>query len=199
VHRTLEKDVRLNAGSYYTVTGAAEAQAQARRELITHSALAAAAIAILLMLAFSSLRNLMITFVNLPFALIGGILAALAGGGWLSLGSVVGFVTLFGITLRNSIMLVSHFQHLVEREGHAWNIDTAILGASQRLPSILMTALVTGLGLMPLVLGSGEPGREIEGPMAAIIVGGLATSTILNLLVLPTLLLHYGRFERQQA
>ncbi|MDP2870198.1 efflux RND transporter permease subunit [Methyloversatilis sp.] len=196
VERTLRDDVKLNAGSYYTVTGAAEAQAQARRELVTHSALAAAAIAILLMLAFSSSRNLVITFVNLPFALIGGVLAALAGGGWLSLGSVVGFVTLFGITLRNSIMLVSHFQHLVEREGHPWNLDTAILGASQRLPSILMTALVTGLGLMPLVLGSGEPGREIEGPMAAIIVGGLTTSTILNLLVLPTLLLHYGRFAK---
>ena len=196
VQRTLRDDVKLNAGSYYTVTGAAEAQAQARRELVTHSALAAAAIAIMLMLAFSSSRNLVITFVNLPFALIGGVLAALAGGGWLSLGSVVGFVTLFGITLRNSIMLVSHFQHLVEREGHPWNLDTAILGASQRLPSILMTALVTGLGLMPLVLGSGEPGREIEGPMAAIIVGGLTTSTILNLLVLPTLLLHYGRFAK---
>jgi Cu/Ag efflux pump CusA len=196
VQSTLRDDVKLNAGSYYTVTGAAEAQAQARRELVTHSALAAAAIAILLMLAFSSSRNLVITFVNLPFALIGGVLAALAGGGWLSLGSVVGFVTLFGITLRNSIMLVSHFQHLVEREGHPWNLDTAILGASQRLPSILMTALVTGLGLMPLVLGSGEPGREIEGPMAAIIVGGLTTSTILNLLVLPTLLLHYGRFAK---
>lgn len=195
VHRTLKTDVKLNAGSYYTVTGAAEAQAQARRELITHSALAAAAIAVLLMLAFTNLRNLAITFVNLPFALIGGVLAALAGGGWLSLGSVVGFVTLFGITLRNSIMLASHYQHLVEREGHAWNVDTAILGAAQRLPSILMTALVTGLGLMPLVLGSGEPGRELEGPMAAIIVGGLATSTLLNLLVLPTLLLHYGRFS----
>lgn len=199
VQRTLRDDVKLNPGSYYKVTGAAEAQAQARRELVTHSALAAAAIAILLMLAFSSARNLVITFVNLPFALIGGILAALAGGGWLSLGSVVGFVTLFGITLRNSIMLVSHYQHLVEREGHVWNIDTAILGAAQRLPSILMTALVTGLGLMPLVLGSGEPGREIEGPMAAIIVGGLTTSTILNLLVLPTLLLHYGRFARDAA
>ncbi|MCP4638442.1 MAG: efflux RND transporter permease subunit [Methyloversatilis sp.] len=197
VHRALREQVKFNPGSYYKVTGAAEAQAQARRELTTHSLLAAAAIAILLMLAFSNLRNLMITFVNLPFALIGGVLAALAGGGWLSLGSVVGFVTLFGITLRNSIMLASHYQHLVEVEGRVWNIDTAIVGAAERLPSILMTALVTGLGLMPLVLGSGEPGREIEGPMAAIIVGGLATSTLLNLLVLPTLLLHYGRFERR--
>jgi Cu/Ag efflux pump CusA len=117
-------------------------------------------------------------------------------GGWLSIGSLVGFVTLFGITLRNSIMLVSHYQHLVEVDGHVWNVDTVLLGASERLPSILMTAIVTALGLMPLVIGSGEPGREIEGPMASIIVGGLVTSTILNLLILPTILLHYGHFGR---
>jgi Cu/Ag efflux pump CusA len=132
--------------------------------------------------------------VNLPFALIGGIVAVFATGGWMSLGSLVGFVTLFGITLRNSIMLVSHYQHLVEVEGLPWNTDTALRGAAERLPSILMTALVTALGLMPLALGSGEPGREIEGPMATIIVGGLATSTLLNLLVLPAILLHFGRF-----
>jgi Cu/Ag efflux pump CusA len=94
-------------------------------------------------------------------------------------------------------MLVSHYQHLVQVEGHAWNVETALLGASERLPSILMTAIVTALGLMPLVVGSGEPGREIEGPMASIIVGGLVTSTILNLLILPTVLLRYGRFVRQ--
>ena len=122
-------------------------------------------------------------------------LAALAAGGALSLGSLVGFVTLFGITLRNSIMLVSHYQHLVEHEQQTWGLQTALRGAAERLPSILMTALVTGLGLMPLALGTGEPGREIEGPMATIIVGGLATSTLLNLLVLPTILLHFGKFE----
>ncbi|HSD61674.1 MAG TPA: efflux RND transporter permease subunit, partial [Burkholderiales bacterium] len=119
---------------------------------------------------------------------------ALAAGGWVSLGSLVGFVTLFGITLRNSVMLVSHYQNLVEEDGLPWDRETAIRGACERLPSILMTALVTALGLLPLALGSGQPGREIEGPMATIIVGGLATSTILNLLVLPTILLHYGRF-----
>jgi Cu/Ag efflux pump CusA len=97
--------------------------------------------------------------------------------------------------LRNSIMLVSHYHYLVEEEGIPWNFDTVLRGAGERLPSILMTALVTGLGLMPLALGSGEPGREIEGPMATIIVGGLATSTVLNLLVLPTILFHFGRFN----
>ena len=152
----------------------------------------------LLLLAFGSLRHTLLTSINLPFALIGGVVAVLATGGWLSLGSVVGFVTLFGITLRNSIMLVSHYQHLVEGEGRAWNMETALLGAEERLPSILMTALVTGLGLLPLALGSAEPGREIEGPMAIIIVGGLMSSTVLNLLVLPTVMRRYGRFGARE-
>jgi Cu/Ag efflux pump CusA len=110
----------------------------------------------------------------------------------------VGFVTLFGITLRNSIMLVSHYQHLIDEEDMIWGLETAIIGATERLPSILMTALVTALGLLPLAVGSGQPGREIEGPMAIIIVGGLITSTILNLLILPTIMLHFGRFEKHQ-
>src|SRR5262249_28731048 len=107
----------------------------------------------------------------------------------------VGFVTLFGITLRNSIMLISHYQHLVQVESATWGLETALRGASERLAPILMTALVTGLGLLPLSLGSGDPGREIEGPMASVILGGLVTSTLLNLLVLPTLALRYGMFD----
>lgn len=186
--------IDLSEGNYVTYTGTARAQAEARTDLLVHSALAGVGIFLLLYLAFNNLNNLAITFVNLPFALIGGVLAVLATGGWMSLGSLVGFVTLFGITLRNSIMLVSHYQHLVEVEGLEWNAATAMRGAGERMPSILMTALVTALGLMPLALGSGEPGREIEGPMATIIVGGLVTSTLLNLLVLPAILVHFGRF-----
>ena len=186
--------VKLSEGNYLAYAGTAQAQAQARSDLLLHSALAGIGIFLLLYIAFNNLHNLLITFVNLPFALIGGVIAVFASGGWMSLGSLVGFVTLFGITLRNSIMLVSHYQHLVEVERLPWNADTALRGAAERLPSILMTALVTALGLMPLALGSGEPGREIEGPMATIIVGGLATSTLLNLLVLPAILLHFGRF-----
>jgi len=153
----------------------------------------------MLYIAFGRLRNLLLTFANLPFALIGGVLAAMFTGGWISLGSLVGFVTLFGITLRNSIMLVSHYQHLVDEENMIWGLETVIRGASERLPSILMTALVTALGLLPLAAGSGQPGREIEGPMATIIVGGLSTSTILNLLILPTIMLHFGRFEKREG
>ncbi len=198
MQKRVRSEVHLAPGNYLTFTGEAEAQAQSREDLLVHSLLAGVGIFLLLYVAFGHLRNLLLTFANLPFALIGGVLAVLFTGGWISLGSLVGFVTLFGITLRNSIMLVSHYQHLVDKEDLVWGLETAIRGASERLPSILMTALVTALGLLPLAAGSGQPGREIEGPMATIIVGGLVTSTILNLLILPTIMLHFGRFEKQQ-
>ena len=95
-------------------------------------------------------------------------------------------------------MMISHYEHLVGVEGMTWGLNAALRGASERLAPILMTALVTGLGLLPLALGSGDPGREIEGPMATVILGGLLTSTVLNLLVLPALALRYGRFEKPQ-
>ncbi|MFW5432652.1 MAG: efflux RND transporter permease subunit [Methylophilaceae bacterium] len=197
IRKRIKSDVKLHKGNYLEFTGEAEANAQSREDLLVHSILAGVAIFLMLYVAFGRLRNLLLTFVNLPFALIGGVIAALLTGGWISLGSLVGFVTLFGITLRNSIMMVSHFQHLVDEENCIWNFETCIRGACERLPSILMTALVTGLGLLPLAIGSNQPGREIEGPMATIIVGGLVTSTILNLLILPTIMLHFGRFEKQ--
>ncbi|HUL67483.1 MAG TPA: efflux RND transporter permease subunit [Burkholderiaceae bacterium] len=186
--------LKLAPGTHVELTGAGQAQARARRELIGTALVACVGVAALLWLAFGSLRHLALTFVNMPFALVGGVAAVLAGGGVISVGAVVGFVTLFGITLRNSIMLVSHYQHLVAVERMDWNLDTALRGARERLPSILMTALVTALGLAPLALGAAEPGREIEGPMAIIIVGGLVSSTLLNLLVLPAALLRFGRF-----
>lgn len=194
----IKSDVVLSDGTYLEFTGAAEANAKSRQALILQSFLAAVAVFLMLYIAFGRLRNLLLTFANLPFALIGGVLAVLFTGGWISLGSLVGFVTLFGITLRNSIMMVSHYQHLIDAENCVWGLETCIRGASERLPSILMTALVTALGLLPLAAGSGQPGREIEGPMATIIVGGLITSTILNLLILPTIMLHFGRFEKAQ-
>jgi CzcA family heavy metal efflux pump len=192
----LNSELTLSPGTYLEFTGAAEANAKSREKLILQSALAGVSVFLMLYIAFGRLRNLLLTFANLPFALIGGVLAVMLTGGWISLGSLVGFVTLFGITLRNSIMMASHFQHLVDEENCVWGLETCIRGASERLPSILMTALVTALGLLPLAVGSGEPGREIEGPMATIIVGGLVTSTILNLLILPTIMLHFGKFER---
>jgi Cu/Ag efflux pump CusA len=123
------------------------------------------------------------------------VLAVALSGAVISLGSIVGFVTLFGISLRNTIMMVAHYEHLVLVEGRPWNLAAAIEGAADRLVPILMTSLVTGLGLLPLALGAGEPGREIEGPMALVILGGLATSTLLNLAVLPMLALRFARFK----
>lgn len=196
IRATLHNKLQLTSGNYLEFSGEAEANAQSRQDLVIHSLVAGVAIFLMLYIAFGRLRNLMLTFANLPFALIGGVVATFFTGGWISVGTLVGFVTLFGITLRNSIMMVSHFQHLVDKEGCSWNLETCIRGASERLPSVLMTALVTALGLLPLAIGSGEPGREIEGPMATIIVGGLISSTILNLLILPTIMLHFGRFEK---
>jgi Cu/Ag efflux pump CusA len=149
----------------------------------------------LLWLAFGERSRLLLVVANLPFALVGGVLAVFVTGGLLSLGSLVGFVTLFGIATRNAVMLVSHFDHLVRQEGEHWGARAAVRGAMERLGPILMTALVTALGLLPLALGSGDPGREIEGPMAIVILGGLTTSTLLSLFVLPTLALRFGRFD----
>ncbi len=127
--------------------GAAEAQAKARRDLIAYSALAGLGIVVLLAVVTGSVRNLILVLVNLPFAFVGGVAAVAATGAVVSLGSIVGFVTLFGISLRNTIMMVSHYEHLTAVEGRAWSRATAIDGAADRLVPILMTSLVTGLGL----------------------------------------------------
>ena len=194
--KRIDAALKLPQGYSIVFAGEAQAQASAQRELMLYFVVAAVVICLLVYLALRDTRGLVLVMSNLPFALVGGALMVFASGGLLSLGSMVGFVTLFGITLRNSIMLVSHYQHLVQREGHPWNSETATLGASERLAPILMTALVTGLGLLPLAIQSGEPGNEIEGPMAVVILGGLFTSTLLNLLVLPALALRFGRFAR---
>lgn len=179
---------------YVEFSGAAEAQAASTRDLLIHSLLAGIAVLVLLSLTMSHYRNVVLVLMNLPFALVGGVLAVFATGGWLSIGSLVGFVTLFGITLRNSMMLMAHYEHLVTAEGMRWGLEAALRGARERLAPILMTALVTALGLLPLAIGSSAPGREIEGPMALVILGGLVTSTALNLLILPMLARRFGRF-----
>ena len=189
--------IKLSPGNYFEITGSAAENAKSRESLIVHSILVGFVVLLLLYIAFGSLLNLGLTLINLPFALIGGVIAVIFSGGSISIGSLVGFVTLFGITLRNSIMLLSHYQFLVNKENCIWNLDTCIRGATERLPSILMTALVAGLALLPIALGSNQPGKEIEGPMAAIIIGGLFTSTILNLLILPTILLNFGSFKKE--
>jgi len=131
--------------------------------------------------------------VTLPSALVGGVLAAYLGGGMLSLGSLVGFLTVFGIAARNGILLINHYQHLEQFEDETFGAALVLRGARERLSPILMTALATGLALVPLVIAGDIPGHEIEHPMAIVILGGLVTSTLLNLFVVPAIYLRFGR------
>jgi CzcA family heavy metal efflux pump len=193
----IAKKVAFPSGTSLEFAGTAEAEAQSERDLLLNSAIAAVGIVLLLSIVTRNAANLLLVLVNLPFALVGAVLAVFASGGLLSLGSMVGFVTLFGITLRNSILMIAHYEHLVEVEKEPWTLATAIRGAADRLTPILMTSVVTALGVLPLAIGAGDPGREVEGPMAIVILGGLLTSMALNLLVLPILALRYGRFESQ--
>jgi CzcA family heavy metal efflux pump len=201
--RAVAERVVMPPAVYAVFGGEAEARTRARDQLFSRSTIALAGVVLLLAVGLRSWRNLALVLANLPFALVGGVLAV-AVSSWLdpelgriSIGTLVGFVTLFGITTRNSLMMISHFDHLVNHEALAWGPETALRGATERVVPILMTASVTGLGLAPLAIGSGQAGREIEGPMAIVILGGLVTSTALNLLVLPTLALRFGRFERR--
>ncbi|WP_233836438.1 efflux RND transporter permease subunit [Paraburkholderia sp. ZP32-5] len=190
----VQREIVMPPGTYAVFAGESKARAQSQHDLLAYGAIALAGIVLLLFVAMKSRRAVMLVLFNLPFALVGGIASVFAGGANLSLGSMVGFVTLLGISLRNSLMLISHYEHLVEADGLPWDVDTAVLGASERLVPILMTALVTALALAPLALTSGAAGNEIEGPMAVVILGGLVTSTVLNLLVLPGLAVRFGRF-----
>jgi Cu/Ag efflux pump CusA len=150
-------------------------------------------IAFLLHLAFGSTRDAALVMLNLPLALIGGVVGVFVSGGILSVASLIGFITVFGIATRNGIMLVSHIRHLQEHEGVNDFRAAIVRGAMERLAPILMTALAAGLALIPLALGGGKPGSEIETPMAIVILFGLTSSMVLNMVVVPTLYLRYGR------
>ena len=145
---------------------------------------------------FRTVRLSALVFLTLPFALIGGVFGAVLGGGVLTLGSLVGFVTVLGIAARNGIMLVSHYRHLEEEEGEPFGLDLVVRGSLERLAPILMTALATGLALVPLAVAGNKPGHEIEHPMAVVILGGLVTSTVLNLFLMPSLYLAFGHSRR---
>jgi CzcA family heavy metal efflux pump len=164
----------------------------ASRRLYALAAVALTGILLLLYVDFRSWRLTFLVFLTLPFALVGGVFAAVFSGGVLSLGSLVGFVTVLGIAARNGIMLVSHYRHLSEVEGEPFGLKLVLRGAEERLAPILMTALATGLALIPLVIGGEKPGQEIEHPLAVVILGGLVTSTLLNLFVLPPLYALFG-------
>jgi Cu/Ag efflux pump CusA len=145
----------------------------------------------LLFVAFRSHRHTSIVLVNLPLALIGGVVAVALGGGGLSVASLVGFITLFGIATRNGVLLVSHYEHLMRDEGLPLQ-EAVLRGSQERLAPVLMTALTAGLALIPLVLAGDKPGNEIQSPMAEVILGGLLSSTFLNLVVVPVLFNRWG-------
>jgi Cu/Ag efflux pump CusA len=154
------------------------------------------AILALLYLLFGNFRQPILVMVNLPLALIGGILSVVLTDGIMSIASLVGFITLFGIAVRNGIVMLSHYNYLIDEEGKPI-VEAVIQGSMERLSPILMTALTTGLALLPLALSSDKPGSEIQSPMAIVILGGLITATFLNLVVVPALYVKWGRPQPQ--
>jgi CzcA family heavy metal efflux pump len=165
----------------------------AQRRLFLFAIAAAFGILLLLQASFASWRLAILEFLTLPIALVGGVLAAYLGSGIISLGSLVGFLTVLGIVARNGIMLISHYQHLEQFEGEPFGLGLIIRGARERVVPIMMTVFTTGLALVPLVVVGAIPGNEIEHPMAVVILGGLVTATLLNLFVVPALYLRFGK------
>jgi Cu/Ag efflux pump CusA len=156
-------------------------------------------IGVILAICFQWRANSWLVLVNLPFSLIGSVAAITIAGLGLTVGTMVGLVTVFGISARNAILLLAHYEHLVEVEGAPWNAETVQQGARERLVPILMTATVTALGLLPLAIGMNQPGQEIEGPMAVTVLGGLLSSTFLNLVVLPALAERFSGPKQDEA
>jgi CzcA family heavy metal efflux pump len=185
--------VRLDRGYHVELLGEYSERQAAQNRLLESAAIAGVLILLLLQASFRRWRLALLTFLTLPMALVGGVLAAWIGGGVISLGSLVGFFTVFGIAARNGILLINHCQHLEEYEGMKFGPQLVLRGARERLSPILMTSLATGLALVPLVALGMRPGHEIEHPLAVVILGGLVTSTLLNLFVVPSLYLKFGR------
>ncbi|HQX83388.1 MAG TPA: efflux RND transporter permease subunit, partial [Vicinamibacterales bacterium] len=185
--------VALGEGYHAEVLGEYAVRQASSRRLLLMSGLTLLFIFLILMVDFGDPRLATLVFVTLPFALVGAIAAAFLSTGILSLGSLVGLITVIGIAARNGIMMVSHFRHLEVEEQMPFGADLVMRGAQERLAPILMTALATGLALLPIALGGNKAGQEIEHPLAVVILGGLVTSTILNLFLLPPLYLRYRR------
>jgi Cu/Ag efflux pump CusA len=185
--------VPMPAGYRVEYGGQFESEQSASRRLLLLGIGVIVGVFMLLVLAFGHPRDALLIMVNLPLALIGGVAGVFLAGGVLSVASMIGFIALFGIATRNGIMLVSHIQHLMKEEGVTDFREAVERGARERLIPILMTAMAAGLALIPLALGGGKPGSEIQTPMAIVILCGLMTSTLLNMVVVPTLYLRYAR------
>jgi CzcA family heavy metal efflux pump len=199
VQAAIASQVKLPAGVYVDYAGTAAGTQAAQRQLLFNIAIALVAVVAVLLITFGDGRAVCLILASAPFALVGGVIAVALTGASLSLGSLVGFVTLFGVAARNAILLVSHLDHLITVEGHDWSLTTLAQATRERVTPILMTALVTALGVLPLAVQTGQAGREIQGPMAIVILGGLITSTIASLIVLPSLIWRYGRPPRPDS
>ncbi|HZI04703.1 MAG TPA: efflux RND transporter permease subunit, partial [Archangium sp.] len=186
------REVPLPEGYYIVYGGQFESAEEATRTIGLLGLGVVVGIFLLLVVAFSSVRNALLTLINLPLALIGGVVAVVLTSGVVSVASLVGFITLFGIATRNGILMVSHFEHLMTEEGKSLP-EAVVQGSLERLAPILMTALCAGLALVPLVIAGGEAGNEIQAPMGVVILGGLLSSTFLNMLVVPVLFRLFGR------
>ena len=192
IEEGVRSSVTLPEGYYVEYGGQFESAGQATRTIGFLSLLSLAAVILLLYLEFHSLRQALLVMVNLPLALVGGVFAVLLTGGVLNVATLVGFITLFGIAVRNGVLMVSHYNHLLEREGE--DLQGAVVrGSMERLNPIMMTALTAGLALLPLALSGAEPGNEIQSPLAVVVLGGLLTSLALNMVVVPVLFLRWGR------
>ena len=199
IQRQVAASVQLPAGIRIDYGGQFENESSASRQLLWLSLGVVVAIFVVLMTAFGSTRDAVLVMLNLPLALIGGVIGVYLGGGVLSVASIVGFVTLFGIATRNGIMLVSHIRHLQSHEGVRDFVTAVTQGATERLVPILMTALAAGLALVPIAMSMGEAGSEIQAPMAMVILFGLASSTVLNMVVVPVLYARFGRPVSSQS
>lgn len=194
--QALLKTFKLPAGYTTSLQGESVERASAQQRLEWLGLAALIVILLLLQAAFRSWRLALMLLITLPIALVGGVLAAWGVLGTITLGALVGFFTVLGIAARNGILMIAHFKHLEEEEGVPFGRDLVVRGASERLSPILMTALATALALVPLIIYGDQPGQEIEYPMAIVILGGLATSTLLNLFVLPSLYLMVAGWRR---
>jgi len=193
------KDVKFPLGYRAEVLGEYAERQAAQRRLLTFSVAAVIGVFFLLLTSFRSWRLATLSFLTLPSALVGGALAVYLADGVISLGSLVGFFTILGIAARNGIMMINHFQHLERHEGETFGPALVVRGARERLSPILMTTLACGLAIVPLVIAGNIPGNEIEHPLAIVVLGGLVTSTLLNLFVVPSLYLRFGRSQQQPA
>ena len=199
IQRRVGAVVKLPRGYRVDYGGQFESEARASERLLWLGMAVIAGIFVILLTAFHSGRDALIIMLNLPLALIGGVAGVFVAGGVLSVASLIGFITLFGIATRNGIMLISHVKHLVEEEGVTNLREAVMLGASERLAPIFMTAMATGLALVPIALGLGKPGSEIQAPMAIVIFFGLFTSTLLNMIVVPSAYYRFGRATHSTA